>query len=74
DALAWLPGTMNVSKLTSRRLIATALSSDTPERLDFTATRSGSWPIEVVATEGWTSYRLSWSIGPSSSLGGTSLR
>ncbi|MDX6566459.1 MAG: stage sporulation protein, partial [Gaiellales bacterium] len=74
DALAWLPGTMNVSKLTSRRLIATALSSDTPERLDFTATRSGSWPIEVVATEGWTSYRLSWSVGLSSSLGGTSLR
>jgi stage II sporulation protein D len=74
DALAWLPGTMNVSKLASRRLIATALSSDTPERLDFTATRSGSWPIEVVATEGWTSYRLSWSVGPSSSLGGTSLR
>jgi stage II sporulation protein D len=74
DALAWRPGTMNVSKLTSRRIVATAISSDSPERLDFTATRSGSWPIEVLATEGWTSYRLSWSVGPSSSSGGTSLR
>jgi stage II sporulation protein D len=75
DGLAWRPGTMDVSHLMSNRIIASTLDGDTPERLTFTATRNGSWPIEVVATEGWTSYRLSWSVGDgSSSSGGTLLK
>jgi SpoIID/LytB domain protein len=71
DGLAWLPGTMNVSHLTSKRIIAW---TDVAQHLDFIATRSGTWPIEVIASEGWTAYRLSWSVAPSSSSGGTFLK
>jgi stage II sporulation protein D len=75
DAIAWLPGTMNTGRFgNDRRIVASTLASDTPERLDYTATRSGSWPVDVLARKGWTSYRLSWSIGPSSSSGGTERR
>jgi SpoIID/LytB domain protein len=73
DGLAWRPGTMNVSRLTSNRIIASTLDGDSPERLTFTADASGTWPIEVLATDGWTSYRLSWSIGDSSSSSGGTL-
>jgi serine protease len=74
DAVAWRPGTTNVSHLTSRRIVASILGSGETSHLDFTATRSGTWPIEVLAAAGWTSYRLSWSVGSSSSSGGTLLR
>lgn len=74
DTLAWRPGTTNVSRLTSSRIIASTLGTGKTSRMEFTATRSGTWPIEVLATEGWTSYRLSWSVGSSSSSGGTFLR
>ncbi len=62
---------MNVNHLTSSRIIAWA---DALQRIDFVATKSGTWPIEVIASSGWTAYRLSWSVGPSSSSGGTFLR
>jgi stage II sporulation protein D len=71
DGLAWRPGTMNVSNLTSPRIVAW---TDPSQHLDFTATRSGTWPIEIIASDGWTAYRLSWSVGSSSSSGGTFLR
>ena len=71
DGLAWRPGTMNVSHLKSTRIVAW---TDVAQHLDFTATRSGTWPIEVIASEGWTAYRLSWSVGSSSSSGGTFLK
>jgi stage II sporulation protein D len=71
DGLAWTPGTMNVSHLMSSRIVAW---TNPAQRLEFVATSSGTWPIEVIASEGWTSYRLSWSVAPSSSSGGTFLR
>jgi stage II sporulation protein D len=74
DGVAWFPGTTNVSPLTSAKIIATTLGTGPRERMSFVATRSGTWPIEVLARKGWTSYRLSWTVGPSSSSGGTLLR
>jgi subtilisin family serine protease len=71
DGLAWRPGTMNVSHLTSTRIVAW---TDVAQHLDFVATSSGTWPIEVIASQDWTAYRLSWSVGPSSSSGGTLLK
>jgi subtilisin family serine protease len=71
DAVAWLPNTLNVSNFASRRLVASTLGGSTPVRLTFTASRNGTWPIEVIAESGWTAYRLSWSVAPSSSSGGT---
>jgi hypothetical protein len=62
---------MNVSHLKSTRIVAW---TDIAQHLDFVATRSGTWPIEVIASEGWTAYRLSWSVGSSSSSGGTFLK
>ena len=74
DGYAWRPGTMNVRSLLSDRIVASTLESPSPDHLEFTATRNGTWPIEVVAAEGWTAYRLSWSVGSSSSSGGTLLK
>jgi stage II sporulation protein D len=73
DGVAWVPGTANVSRFTSARIVASTLGTGPLERLSFTATRSGTWLIEVLARSGWTSYRLSWSVGSSSS-GGTLLK
>jgi stage II sporulation protein D len=74
DGVAWVPGTMNVSRFTSAKIIASTLGTGPRERLSFIATRNGTWPIEVLARKGWTSYRLSWSVASSSSSDGTSLR
>ena len=69
DGVAWVPGTSNVSRFTSAKIVASTLGTGPLERLSFTATRSGTWLIEVLARTGWTSYRLSWSVGSSSSSG-----
>ena len=62
---------MNVSRLTSSRIVAW---TDVAQHLDFVASRSGTWPIEVIASGGWSAYRLSWSVDSSNSSGGTFLR
>ena len=71
DAIAWLPGTANVSKIGTGRMVTSTIGTGSPEHLSFTATRNGTWPIEVLAHDGWTAYRLSWSVAPSNSSGAT---
>jgi stage II sporulation protein D len=72
DGVAWVPGTMNVSRFRPpSKIAASTIGTGPVEHLDFVASRSGTWPIEVIARKGWTSYRLAWSVGSSSSSGGT---
>ena len=72
DAIAWLPGTVNVSKIASRRIVTSTIGDRIARApvvhgdAERHAGRSRCSP-----TSGWTAYRLSWSVAPSSSSGGT---
>ena len=74
DGVAWVPGTTNVSRFTDAKIAATTLGTGAVAHMTFIAKKRGTYPIEVIAKAGWTSYRLSWSVGASSSSSGTSLR
>ena len=52
DGVAWLPGTMNVSRFTSAKIAATTLGTGPISRMSFITKRSGVWPIEVIARSG----------------------
>ena len=66
DGVAWVPGTINVSRFTSAKIAATTLGTGPSAHMSFIAKKRGIWPIEVLATAGWTSYRMSWSVSSSS--------